>query len=109
MRGWSASRAAATALVLLSSAASATPLSKEDHAFLVTQTRDGCLTSQAREPANTNLTVAKLQDFCSCFGESLVSTMTVEDLAKNQETASPEITKASGVAFNSCASSTFKK
>ena len=87
----------------------ATPLSGEDRAYLVDRTTDGCLTGQAREAANKNLTVGKIQDFCRCFGEGLVDTMQVEDLAKNQQTASPELTKASGVAFNKCAATVFRK
>src|SRR4051812_8294819 len=95
--------------LICGASAQATPLSREDHAYLVEQTKNGCLTGQAREAANKNLTVGKIQDFCRCFGEGLVDTMQVEDLEKNQETASPEITKASGVVFNKCAVSTFKK
>jgi hypothetical protein len=98
-----------TAVMLCCGPASATPLSKEDHAFLVNQTAEGCLSGQAREAANKNLTVAKIQDFCACFGEGLISTMTVEDLAKNQDTPSAEMTKASGTVFNSCAVTIFKK
>jgi hypothetical protein len=93
---------------LLAPSALATPLSKEDRAFLVSKSSEGCLTGQAREAANMNLTIGKMQDFCTCYGEALISTMTVEDLAKNQETASPEMTKVSEAAFRSCAASVFK-
>jgi len=95
--------------LICAASAPATPLSREDRAYLVERTMEGCLTGQAREAANKNLTVGKIQDFCRCFGEGLVDTMQAEDLAKNQETASPELTKASGVAFNKCAVTVFKK
>lgn len=91
------------AVLLCWESAAATPLTKEDHAFLANKTMEGCLSGQARQAANQNLTVGKIQDFCRCFGEGLASTMQVEDLANNQETASPELTKASGVISTKCA------
>ena len=89
--------------------ARATPLSKDDHTYLVKQTTDGCLSGQAREPANKNLLVGKIQDFCRCFGDGVVDSMQVEDLAKNQDGPSPEMTRTSGLVFNKCASSIFAK
>ena len=90
-------------------AASAAPLSSDDRTTLAKQTGESCLTGQAKEAANMKLTIAKLQDFCTCYGEGIAANMQTEDLVAADDAVTPKIEKLAATYFQSCAASVFKK
>jgi hypothetical protein len=72
-------------------------------------TKDTCLSTQAKEPDNKNLTIAKLQDYCDCYANGFASSMQSEDLEKNKDNLTPETMKMIEVVSQKCIASVFKK
>ena len=96
-------------LALACGSAQATPLSLENKTELAKGTKDSCLTNQAKEAANKNLTVAQLQDYCECYGNGFAGSMQTEDLDKNKDALTPETLKIANAVSQKCAVSTLKK
>src|SRR5207237_1360004 len=99
------------ALFVLAScaAAQATSLSPSDKAALLKGTNDSCLENQVKDATNKALTVGQLQTYCDCYAKAFADIMSVEDLDKNKDGLTPEVTKKAGEFSQKCAASTLKK
>src|SRR2546429_4237793 len=99
------------ALIVLAScaAAQATSLSPTDRAALLKGTNDSCLENQVKDATNKALTVGQLQTYCDCYAKAFADIMSVEDLDKNKDGLTPEVTKKAGEFSQKCAASSLKK
>ena len=99
------------ALFVLAScaAAQATSLSPTDRAALLKGTNDSCLENQVKDATNKALTVGQLQTYCDCYAKAFADIMSVEDLDKNKDGLTPEVTKKAGEFSQKCAASSLKK
>jgi len=92
-----------------SAAAHATPLTAADKAALTKGTNDSCLENQVKDAANKAMTVGQLQTYCDCYAKAFADIMSVEDLDKNKDGLTPEVSKKAGEFSRTCAASTLKK
>src|SRR6266849_1855123 len=90
-------------------AAQATPLTAADKAALTKGTNDSCLENQVKDAANKAMTVGQLQTYCDCYAKAFADVMSAEDLDKNKDGLTPEVTKKAGEFSQKCAASTLKK
>jgi hypothetical protein len=90
-------------------AAQATPLAPADKAALTKGTNDSCLENQVKDATNKALTVGQLQSYCDCYAKAFADIMSVEDLDKNKDGLTPEVTKKAGEFSQTCAASSLKK
>src|SRR6478752_10399547 len=90
-------------------AAQATSLSPTDKAALTKGTNDSCLENQVKDAANKAMTVGQLQTYCDCYAKAFAEIMSVEDLDKNKDGLTPEVSKKAGELSQKCAASTLKK
>src|SRR5438477_9658806 len=90
-------------------AAQATSLSPTDRAALLKGTNDSCLENQVKDATNKALTVGQLQTYCDCYAKAFADIMSVEDLDKNKDGLTPEVTKKAGEFSQKCAASSLKK
>jgi hypothetical protein len=90
-------------------AAQATPLPPADKAALISGTNNSCLENQVKDATNKALTVGQLQTYCSCYATAFAEVMSVEDLEKNKDSLTPEISKKAGEFSQKCAASSLKK
>src|SRR6266480_3638584 len=99
------------ALFVLAScaAAQATSLSPTDRAALLKGTNDSCLENQVKDTTNKAMTVGQLQTYCDCYAKAFSEIMSVEDLDKNKDGLTPEVTKKAGEFSQKCAASSLKK
>ena len=94
---------AITAL-LSCTAAQATPLPAADKAALTKGTNDSCLENQVKDAANKAMTVGQLQTYCDCYAKAFADVMSAEDLDKNKDGLTPEVSKKAGEFSQKCAS-----
>jgi hypothetical protein len=99
----------AGALLLSCAAARATPLTTADKAALTKGTNDSCLENQVKDAANKAMTVGQLQTYCDCYAKAFAEIMSVEDLDKNKDGLTPEVSKKAGELSQKCAATTLKK
>jgi hypothetical protein len=90
-------------------AAQATPLTPADKASLISGTNNSCLENQVKDATNKALTVGQLQTYCNCYATAFAEVMSVEDLDKNKDGLTPEISKKAGELSQKCAASSLKK
>src|SRR5881275_502382 len=90
-------------------AAQATSLSPTDRAALLKGTNDSCLENQVKDTTNKAMTVGQLQTYCDCYAKAFAEIMSVEDLDKNKDGLTPEVTKKAGEFSQKCAASSLKK
>ncbi len=102
-------RLIAVAVLLSCAAARATPLTAADKAALTKGTNDSCLENQVKDAANKAMTVGQLQTYCDCYAKAFAEIMSVEDLDKNKDGLTPEVSKKAGELSQKCAASTLKK
>jgi hypothetical protein len=95
--------------LISSTAAQATPLSPADKTALTKGTNDSCLENQVKDATNKALTVGQLQTYCDCYAKAFADIMSVEDLDKNKDGLTPEISKKAGELSQKCAASSLKK
>lgn len=86
--------------------AMATPLSPEVRAETAAEITKSCMSTQAGNPVNQQITVGQIQDYCGCYGKSTSETLTAEDIEKNDESTLNVIAAA---ATKKCAAATSKK
>ena len=72
-------------------------------------TNDSCLENQVKDATNKALTVGQLQTYCDCYAKAFADIMSVEDLDKNKDGLTPEVTKKAGEFSQKCAASSLKK
>src|SRR3954469_11749955 len=99
----------ALSIVAACAAAQATPLSPSDRAALLKGTNDSCLENQVKDAANKAMTVGQLQTYCDCYAKAFAEIMSVEDLDKNKDGLTPEVSKKAGEFSQKCAATTLKK
>ena len=99
----------AIAALLSCTAAQATPLTAADKAALTKGTNDSCLENQVKDAANKAMTVGQLQTYCDCYAKAFAEIMSVEDLDKNKDGLTPEVSKKAGEFSQKCAATTLKK
>ena len=91
-----------------SAAAHATPLSPADKDALTRGTNNSCLENQVKDAANKAITVGQLQTYCNCYAMAFAEAMTVEDLDKNKDSLTPEISRKASEFSQKCAASSLK-
>src|ERR1041384_3079179 len=103
-------RLALIALFALAAAttAHATPLSPADKDALTKGTNNSCLENQVKDATNKALTVGQLQTYCSCYAMAFSEAMTVEDLDKNKDVLTPEISAKASEFSRKCAATSLK-
>ncbi|HKS18287.1 MAG TPA: hypothetical protein VJS63_03645 [Bradyrhizobium sp.] len=90
-------------------AARATPLTAADKAALTKGTNDSCLENQVKDAANKAMTVGQLQTYCDCYAKAFADIMSVEDLDKNKDGLTAEVSKKANEFSQKCAATTLKK
>ena len=55
------------------------------------------------------MTVGQLQTYCDCYAKAFAEIMSVEDLDKNKDGLTPEVSKKAGEFSQKCAATTPKK
>jgi hypothetical protein len=100
-----------TALLALAccGSASATQMTAADQAVFAKATAEACLGVQARVEANNNLTIGQLQDFCTCYGQKFAEYLPVEQIDKNKDGLTPEVSAKADAFTQTCAVSALKK
>jgi hypothetical protein len=86
--------------------AMATPLPPEERLEFAATVTSSCMRGQATNPANQNITVGQVQDYCGCYGKSISETVTAEAIQQNDDKALDVLAAASSKA---CASTLTKK
>jgi hypothetical protein len=90
-------------------AAQATPLAPADKDALINGTNNSCLENQVKDATNKAITVGQLQTYCDCYAKAFAEVMTVEDLDKNKDSLTPEISKRASEFSQKCAASSLKR
>ena len=90
-------------LMRLSAYSQAMQLAPADKQEILASTKNSCLSNQQKNPANANMTLGQIGEYCDCVAQRSASTITNQDvIAFRQQGDNTAVVAKMATAYSSC-------